>query len=453
MRLWKASRFISLSLAALLMCSVSFAQELGTAVLNGDVVDPAGAVVSGAAVTTRSTATGLTRNTTTGGDGHFVFNNLAPGEYEVSVEAKGFAEAKAKLHLEVGQQANVKLPLTLEKVQTVELIDEEAPLVNTSTSTVDGVINSNQIENLPLNGRNFLELALLLPGNTIAPNFDPTKANTVVISSAGQLGRGGSVTIDGTDDNDDAVGGMLLNIPEDAVQEFQSATNRFSAEIGRSSSSVMNVVTKSGTNTLHGSASVYERDKSLQATAPTFSPQPPESSLPFSRQQYSGTIGGPVIKDKAWFFGAFEYRDELAGVLAATRHLDTDTKSTDFAPAPLNNLLATVRGDWKISDKDQLSARYSLDRIDATGASTFNTPFATASQRQVLQNHFQNYLTSWTRVISPTLLNKFSFSVNNFANTTDPVTPGPELDFPTVTDGASFRVPQGHHAKPATVDR
>ena len=147
---------------------------------------------------------------------------------------------------------------------------DSVPLVNTVSSVVDGVVSSGQIDNLPLNGRNFLELALLTPGNTIAPNFDPTNSEPVVISSAGQLGRGGNVSIDGMDDNDDVVGGMLLNVPEDAVQEFQVATNRFSAEIGRSASAVVNVVTKSGTNTLHGSASIYERDKSLQAATPRF---------------------------------------------------------------------------------------------------------------------------------------------------------------------------------------
>lgn len=317
--------------------------------------------------------------------------------------------------------------------------------MNTVTSVVDGVVSSRQIDNLPLNGRNFLELALLMPGNTIAPNFDPTKAKTVVISSAGQLGRGGNVTIDGMDNNDDVVGGMLLNVPEDSVQEFQVATNRFSAESVRSGSSVVNVVTKSGTNALHGSASIYERDKSLQAVDPTFNPSSANGETPpFSRQQYAGTLGGPLVKDKAWFFSAFEYRDELGGILVGTRDPVGQTISNSFATEPVTDPMGTVRGDWQISKKDVLGLHYSIERLNATGAASFLSaqPIGAASQRQDLTNNFQTFQTSWTRVLSPTLLNRASYSFNNFINITGPLTTAPELDFPSVADGSSYRVPQ-----------
>ena len=164
--------------------------------------------------------------------------------------------------------------------------------MDTATSVVGGVINAREIENLPLNGRNYLELAYLVPGNAPAPNFDPTKENTVVVSSAGQVGRGGNVTIDGADNNDDAVGGSLVNVPEDAVQEFQIASNRFSAALGRSGSTVINVVTKQGSNAIHGGVAIYERDKVLQGLPATYDPSI-GITPPFHRQQYAGDIGGP----------------------------------------------------------------------------------------------------------------------------------------------------------------
>ena len=437
-------------LGTLLAMPAVRAQELGTAILNGQAMDPQGAVVVGAHVSARHSATGIERSTTTNNSGFFVFNDLVPGDYEVRVQASGFAAFRSVISLEVGQQArlNVELSVELQKT-TVEVKDLGNQSVNTISSTVDGVVNSQQIDSLPLNGRNFLELALLMPGNSIAPNFDPTKQNAVVISSAGQLGRGGNVSIDGMDDNDDVVGGMLLNVPEDAVQEFQVATNRFSAELGRSGSTVVNVVTKSGTNSWHGSTSIYERDRSLQALPATFDASSSGGAMPpFRRQQYDGALGGPLVRDKAWWFGAFEYRDELGGLLVATRHPNATggggTISNSFSPEPLTDPMGTLRGDWQVSDRDSLTLHYGIERQDATGITPFlsDQPIGSSTQRQNSRNNFQTFQASWTRILSPSLLNRASFSFNNFINTIDPVTPGPELDFPSVADGATYDSPQ-----------
>src|SRR5688500_6665702 len=167
--------------------------------------------------------------------------------------------------------------------EVVDLVGN-SPLVDVYTSKVDRVIDKKEIENLPLNGRNFLELALLTPGNAPAPNFDPTKSNTLVISSAGQFGRGGSVTVDGADNNDDVVGGAVQNISQDAVQEFQVATNRFDARTGRTGSAVVNIVPKGGSNEFHGSASAFFRDRRLQGLPATFDRTSGEEP-PFDRQQ------------------------------------------------------------------------------------------------------------------------------------------------------------------------
>jgi hypothetical protein len=429
-------------LSLCLLVSFAGAQDLATGSLNGNVLDPQGAVVINANVVAQSVATSARRSTTTGAGGDFFLNGLTPGEYLLHVTADGFGESKATVHVGVGQQPEVHVKLQIKSEQTeISIEDESAPGVNTVSSVIDGVITSRQIDSLPLNGRNFLELALLMPGNTPAPNFDPTKTNTVLISSAGQFGRGGSVTIDGGDDNDDVVGGMLLNVPQDAVQEFQSATSRFSSELGRSGSSVINVVTKSGSNTLHGSASFFERDKKLQGLPATFD-RSLTTTPPFRRQQYAGSIGGPVVRDKAWYFGAFEYRDQIGGVLVGNRDFNSRSITRSFEKAPLTDLLGTTKFDYQLNDNNQLGFRYAIQRADDTTSSKLDRPIGTASQLQNARNNFQTFGATWTRVISPRVVNRFSFNENNFINTTDPLGTGPQLTFPSLQGGSSFRVPQ-----------
>ena len=275
--------------AALLLSSTAPAaarQQSASATLRGVITDPHGAAVPGAFVRARNVATGAERETKTNDEGVYVLSNLPPGDYEVRVEATGFAReiSESPVALRVGQTVTLDVSLKVGTIGEVVNLVGHGPLVDTESSKVDRVIERQEIENLPLNGRNFLELSLLTPGNAPAPNFDPTKTNTVVISSAGQFGRGGSVTVDGADTNDDVVGGAVQNISQDAVREFQMVTNRFDARLGRSGSGIVNVLTRQGGNEFHGSAAAFFRGSLFQGLPATFD-RTLNDEPPFDREQ------------------------------------------------------------------------------------------------------------------------------------------------------------------------
>jgi hypothetical protein len=433
--------------AALLLSTHAAAARQQSATLRGVVTDPVGASIYGAAVTARNVATGETRETTTNDEGAYAFPSLPPGEYALKFEAAGFVTetSESPVALRVGQ--TVRLDVSLKVSGPFEkTIIPYTPFVDTESSKVDRVIEQREIENLPLNGRNFLELALLTPGNAPAPNFDPTKTNTVVVSSAGQFGRGGSVTVDGADTNDDVVGGAVQNVSQDAVQEFQIATNRFDARTGRSGSGVVNIVTKAGANEFHGSASAFFRGSLFQGLPATFD-RTQSDEPPFDREQYSFTLGGPVRRDKAFFFGSLEYRNQDGALLVGARDASRRRITRGFADAPLDDLLSTERADWFITDRDKLTLRYSLQREEDVAASTLVRSIGSASQRQSSRNRAHLLLANYTRVLTVRDLNEFNFSYSTFSNTTAPLTQGPQLTFPSIQDGASFRVPQATKQK------
>jgi hypothetical protein len=325
--------------------------------------------------------------------------------------------------------------------ETVEAVADAPSLATEGSSTVDGVIGQSSIDQLPLNGRNYLELAFLIPGNVPSPNFDPTKTNSVVVASAGQFGRGGMVTIDGGDNNDDMVGGPLQNVPQDAVQEFQIATNRYTAESGRSAASAINVVTRSGTDVFQGSASVFLRDDSLQGLPATYDRREP--APPFDRQQYALALGGPIRKGVAHWFAALEYRDQDGAVLVGERDLATRTIRQTFSLAPLNDWLGTARLDWSPNASDRVTLRYAFENADDIAASTLDRAIGSATQRQDSSNVYHSVLGSWVRTLSGTTLNTLSASYSRYRNDILPVAADtPQLTFPSIQDGASFRVPQ-----------
>ena len=435
---------LAVCLAALAACFTVplAAQQPGTtATLRGRVLDPQGQGV-GARVRVVSASTGLERATDSDAAGHFALTSLPPSEAEIIVSAPGFAERRVPgVRLEVGRAVEVDVVLQISAVAEAITVAGGAGTVDVLGSTVGTVISAQEIESLPLNGRNFLQLAFLTPGNAPAPSFDPTKAQSVVVSSAGQAGRGGNITIDGMDNNDDVVGGPLQNITQDAVQEFQVATGRFSAELGRSAGSVINVVTRSGGDAPHGSAALFVRDDSLQARPALLDED--EDHPPFDRQQLAVTAGGPLRAGRVFAFGALEVRNQDGGVPTGTRDAATRTIRRSFAPAPLDDVLGTVRADWRAGGTDDVMLRYSVQRADDIAASTIERAIGTESQRQESRNRMHSALGSWTRVLSGRAVNALSVSYSDFDNRIDPVAPGVQLTFPSLQAGSSFRVPQG----------
>jgi len=338
--------------------------------------------------------------------------------------------------LQVGQDRQLAAQLAVGGVQETVTVNQA---VRTVTTAVDGVISAATIQALPLNGRNFLELALLVPGSSPTPLFDPTKTNSVLIASAGSMGRGSNITIDGQDNNDDVVGGPLLNLPIDAVQEFQIATSRFGAELGRSASSVINVVTRSGANTSQGSASIFARDDAWQAVPATYESGQPKP--PFDRQQVSGSFGGALKRDRIFYFGAGEFRDQDGGVLVGTRDTAAQTIRRGFAAAPLKDTLWTVRLDAG-SSASRFMLRYAGEWAKDTAPSAIDRAIGSATQRQDAMNRYHSLLGSWNAAPSGTFVNSLNASLSTYLNTTHPVASLPQLTFPSIQDGASFRMPQ-----------
>ena len=279
-----------------------FAQTtVGTGSIVGNVTDPSAAVISGASVTITNVATAQVVSLTTNSSGAYNSGALLPGNYKVQVSAQGFSQVETPVTVLVGNTATVNAKLQIGQESQVVDVQGSAVRVNTEQATVQGVLNAEQIENLPVDGRNFLALAQLEPGVQIqdGQDFDPTKAGYSSISFGGRFGRTARIEVDGVDVSDETVGTTTMDIPASGIEEFQVSQSSLDLSNELTSSGAVNVTTRSGTNNIHGEAFGLFRDSSLAAALPT----PPGLAHPaFQRSQYGGRLGGPIIKNKFFYF-------------------------------------------------------------------------------------------------------------------------------------------------------
>ena len=395
--------------------------------IEGTVVDQSGAMLAGASVTATNTATSAKSSSTTTSDGFFRFPVLPVGTYEITVEHTGFARTTQKnVVLTVGGRLN--LPISLKVATQAEAVEvsAEAPLIETTRSQVSSVVDSRSIQNLPVNGRNFIDFVLLTPG----VNRDPRLGD---ISFGGLRGTQNSLVIDGTDNNNTFFGQTTgrtgsgrapYQFSQDAVQEFQVNTNGYSAELGRAGGAVVNAITKSGTNAFHGSAFWYYRDQSLNAGNPfnkinnAFATNPSQLRTlnpPYHYNQFGGTFGGYFIKDRLFFFTNYDGQR------------NTQPNSVTFNPPAVLNQFETFavnylspradswirtqnqddylgKLDWILNSKHSLSMRWNKQQFagqnfensgntlsqEHTGASNVRTTSVTAALTSTLTSHLIN---------------------------------------------------------------
>lgn len=433
-----------MALFVTLAATTAFAQE-PTGSIEGTVADPQGAIVQNATVTVRNAATNFSRTATTGDSGHYRISQLPPGTYEVKVAGANFkTSVVSDVVVAVGQTLPLDIQLQVGGAsETVTVVGGGEVQIDRTDNTVSGVVNTRQIQNLPLNGRNFLDLAQLQPGveRVEGGSFDPTKANYTGISIAGQAGRSAQIAVDGGSVVDNVVGTTVQNFSQEIVQEFQLGISNYDLSTGASSTGSVNVISKSGTNEFHGNGYFYVRDDRW-AAFPALSRLDAANGIPliaqatripFDREQYGGTIGGPIVRNKLFFFFNYEGNNQDGSAL----HNPPEASSfAGFTSNPFDEKLLTAKVDWVASSKTNVQTRYSFNDNKQ------DVPFAPGSgivprqvpsrifdsNNQLVTNRSHNIVTGITHAFSPTVSNNFVFNLSDFSNVILPKTTGvPEI--------------------------
>ncbi|HEX3556338.1 MAG TPA: TonB-dependent receptor [Thermoanaerobaculia bacterium] len=430
-------------MAALLLLPAAQAQS-GGANLVGKVQDKSGKPLPGATITATQKDTGLIRSTVTESDGTFRLPSVPVGIYTVVAELNGFATVtvqEVRLNVATDRELTVDMsPSTVEESITVV---DEAPLVQT-TPTIGAVVSEKQLENLPLNGRQFANLAILAPGTSLSYNSDPTKPGQLTVALNGGIGRNVNYLVDGGDNMDDTIGGALQNFNLESVQEFNIQTQQYKAEYGRSTGGVLTVVTKSGTNNFSGSGWGFFRDKQLNSQTEA-EKQAGIDKQPYKREQYGFSLGGPIVKDKVHFFATYEKTDRKTSYTidtvpgAGKPPVFPDLQGTSV-PIPFNDDLITAKVSANLSPKQFLQVRYGYQKnTDKYGASALSAPDSLGT----VTNKYSSLLAGHSVQLGADSLNELVFQYTKFNNTITADSTAPYLYFPSgAHSGQNVNTPQ-----------
>ena len=402
-----------------------------TGSLLGEVQDASGARIKSANVVVTDNASSVARQATTDSRGQFRFPDLLPGTYRVAVNAKGFAEASSDVTVQVSNVRDVLVTLRPQAVQQTVNVKAEASSITTevldTTDAVNGgVVTGKDLETIPLAARSFANIAYMVAGTEPVEPSDPTKARITAVSTGGSSGLNNQLTVDGADNTDDYIGGFLQNFSPDVIREFAVQTSQQNADIGRTTAGSVVISTMSGTNNWHGDLAFYERADALNARFPIENPAP-EPKQPFSRQNYVGTIGGPVVKDKLWVFSGFEMVNEHASINYSPDSLTqfnalsqlaqaglipntTSIRVPPYARVPFVSYLGMLRFDWSQSQRSQWFVRYALDNSTTNNALIQQATLP--STGATTHSNYQNGVVSNTFTFSPSWVGNFTFGTS-----------------------------------------
>jgi hypothetical protein len=425
------------------------AQVTGSSALGGTVVDKNGAVIKGATVTVTNRSNGQTRTATTGDNGEYKIDVLAAGSYDIKVSSGGFGDASAEnVELRIGKTSSLDFTMSPGGVTgTVNVTAGDTELVSREKTDISMNITPRDVQDLPLNGRDLGNLAYLAPGAKPVDSYDPTKNRIAIFGTNGSSGRNVNVTVNGIDNKDNTVGGPVMQFPLDAIQEFIISTQRFSAVNGRSEGAAVNVVTKSGGNQFHGSAFFFLRDRKLN-TNDFFSKQANQPKPPFNRKEYGGSIGGPIMKGKTFFFFAYERQKEATSIpvtaqafseLSLVRNLGAQPATV--IPTPYTDWRLNARIDHTINSRHSVFVSYS-DQSNL-GLNDQANQKVDLTEGNFTKNRLQLANMTLTSQLSSTMVNAFTAGYQYWHNLIDTDKKVPLFTFPNaISFGTNPNVPQ-----------